>query len=551
MKTFTKKTLSVVLAMLMALSTLTVGAFSAFAAEKEYNWNAYSAPVVANIADTTATTEPGRYVFTPSATGLYAIKLSAVPYGVNKTINDMGDSYVDVYVQNEKKPNTLGEEFTTVGDGYATSVYSVVTNGTFKTIEDYENVEIQVPAGNTLISRNEAYVPGITVVPLSAGETYQFVVKTGDNTTSTFSIEATDFYYSYTSYTAELEYNSRVKTTGRYDSEKDEYIYEYNVESLDAPIARTYTVGIGVSVRGYDGSSTTVAIPETIDGMPVKSVSMSNTGDAFRKNITSITLPNGVEKISSMNGMTKLSSINIPASLKEIEEECFYGDIAIKGEIFIPETVKTVGSWAFYNTGITRVTVADKETEIGNRAFGFADVLNEATPNPRDTVAKAVEDFTVIAPADSLAAKYAVNNGFATYDPANCTIGNHPFKVTSTPATLFAAGREESVCPCCGATSKKTLKKKTFKISKLKGAKKAFTVKVGKQAVKGFVVEYSTSKKFTKKTTKSVTVNGTSVSKKIKGLKKGKYFVRVRAFNKVNGKKVYSKYTAVKSVKVK
>lgn len=445
----------------------------------------------------------------------------------------------------------MGEEYATVGDGYTTSVFSVVTNGTYNTISGFKDKNITVPAGGTLLAEDESYVPGIDVIRLSAGETYQFVVKTGINTTSTFSIEATDFDYGYTTYSAEVEINSKVVSEWVVDPTTGDEVLQYKVVLLDAPHKVERSVGVGVSVYGYDGTSTTVAVPATIDGKAVKKVSMDNTNFGLRKNITAISIPDSVEYIEGMDGMTKLSSVNIPASLKEIGYGCFDGDIALKGEIVLPKTVEYIDSYAFYNTGITRVVVNDNETEIGYRAFGFADVLNDATPDPTDTMAKASDNFVVIAPAASKAAKYAVNNGLTTYDPINCTIGNHPFKVTSTPATLFAAGREESVCPCCGATSKKTLKKKTFKISKLKGAKKAFTVKVGKQAVKGFVVEYSTSKKFTKKTTKSVTVNGTSVSKKIKGLKKGKYFVRVRAFNKVNGKKVYSKYTAVKSVKVK
>lgn len=551
MKTFTKKTLSVVLAMLMALSTLTVGAFSAFAEEKkEIAWTPYAAPVTTTVADKAADS-PVYLTFTPAVSGFYAVKLSAVPFGANKTRDDMGYSYVDVYRQNEKKPNALDYDLTTVDGGYTTPVYSVVTNGTYNTINGFEDKNITVPAGSTLLAENDAYIPGVDVIKLSAGETYQFVVTTGVNSTSTFSIEATDFDYGYTTYLAEMEINSKVVSEWVSDPVTNDKTLQYKVVLLDAPQKVEECVGVGVSVYGYDGTSTTVAVPATIDGMAVKNVSMNSTNFGLRKNITAISIPDSVEYIDGMDEMTKLSSINIPASLKEIVYGCFNGDIALKGEIVLPKDVENVGSYAFFNTGITRVVVNDNETNLGYKAFGFADVLNEDTPDPTDTMEKASEDFVVIAPAASMAAKYAANNGFATYDPINCAIGNHPFKVTTTTATLFAAGSEESVCPCCGVASKKALKKKTFKISTLKGAKKAFTVKVGKQAVKGFVVEYSTSKKFTKKTTKSVTVNGTSVNKKIAGLKKGKYFVRVRAFDTVNGKKVYSKYTAVKSVKVK
>ena len=71
--------------------------------------------------------------------------------------------------------------------------------------------------------------------------------------------------------------------------------------------------------------------------------------------------------------------------------------------------------------------------------------------------------------------------------------------------------------------------------------------------IKGYQVQYSTSKKFTKKTTKAVKVaTKKGLNKTVKGLKSGKkYYVRVRAY-KMNGKKtVYSAWTAKKSVKVK
>ena len=65
-------------------------------------------------------------------------------------------------------------------------------------------------------------------------------------------------------------------------------------------------------------------------------------------------------------------------------------------------------------------------------------------------------------------------------------------------------------------------------------------------------VQYSTSKKFTKKTTKTVKVKKSSKKTTIKKQKKGKkYFVRVRTYKIVNGKKIYSDWSTVKNVKVK
>ena len=70
--------------------------------------------------------------------------------------------------------------------------------------------------------------------------------------------------------------------------------------------------------------------------------------------------------------------------------------------------------------------------------------------------------------------------------------------------------------------------------------------------ISGYEVQYSTSKKFTKKTTKTVKVKKSSKKTTIKKLKKGKkYYVRVRTYKTVNGKKIYSGWSTVKNVKVK
>lgn len=86
--------------------------------------------------------------------------------------------------------------------------------------------------------------------------------------------------------------------------------------------------------------------------------------------------------------------------------------------------------------------------------------------------------------------------------------------------------------------------------------KKKLTVKWNNNVsnATGYEVQYSTSKKFTKKTTKTVTVKGKkSKSKTISKLKSKKtYYVRVRAYkNQGDGERFYGKWSSVKTVKVK
>ena len=91
------------------------------------------------------------------------------------------------------------------------------------------------------------------------------------------------------------------------------------------------------------------------------------------------------------------------------------------------------------------------------------------------------------------------------------------------------------------------------KITKTKGAKKKLTVnwkKISKAT--GYQVQVATDKKFTKNK-KSVTISkNKTISTTIKKLKgKKKYYIRVRTYRKVAGKKVYSSWSSVKNVKTK
>ena len=100
------------------------------------------------------------------------------------------------------------------------------------------------------------------------------------------------------------------------------------------------------------------------------------------------------------------------------------------------------------------------------------------------------------------------------------------------------------------STSKKPAK---VTINKPQSKKKAVVVtwKPAKN-VTGYEIQVATDKKF-KKNKKSVKVNKKKAKKKtVKNLKKNKkYYVRVRSYKIVNGKKVYGKWSKVKAVKTK
>ena len=116
-----------------------------------------------------------------------------------------------------------------------------------------------------------------------------------------------------------------------------------------------------------------------------------------------------------------------------------------------------------------------------------------------------------------------------------------PTQPTTTPTTAAKA------------VAKPVSKPKSAKIKKLKSAKKAVSVQWKKvSGVKGYQIQVATDKKF-KKNKKTVTVKKQKTTKTtIKKLKaKKKYYVRIRTYKTVNGKKIYSSWSKVKTVKTK
>mgnify|MGYP004500379903 CR=1 FL=1 len=126
-------------------------------------------------------------------------------------------------------------------------------------------------------------------------------------------------------------------------------------------------------------------------------------------------------------------------------------------------------------------------------------------------------------------------------------VATKPSESATTPSTTQPTTKPSTT------KNTETVKPKKTSIKKLSKGKKKFTVTWAKvSGVKGYQIQYSTDKKF-KKNNKSVTVTKQKTTKAtVKKLKsKKKYYVRVRTYKTVNGKKVYSSWSKVKSVKTK
>ena len=125
---------------------------------------------------------------------------------------------------------------------------------------------------------------------------------------------------------------------------------------------------------------------------------------AFREceSLTSIVIPEGVyfddtafhrctrlETVVIMNGVTRigkdafsscssLCNVTIPDSVTELWQSAFRDNLALK-TIHLPEKVSFIGQEAFYNCGLTSVTIHKAITRIGDEAFRECNYLNAIT----------------------------------------------------------------------------------------------------------------------------------------------------------------------------
>ena len=541
---FAKKTMSFALASVMVASSLLTGT-SALAAEKKVitPMTGTSQAIVATVKDNQVNGN-SYYSFTPATTGYYAVTLASKPiykstdgtYSANYTT---GAERVDqANVSISKSYNATTNEFSeNVAYVSAPQSYSI----------DWTQAESSEPV------ETKGYYDALETVELTGGHTYYISAYTRSNSNW---VNGSENYITGRATLTITPSDWNVNVYNKTVSKKS--FNSYGDRDITTPVASVSYVGAAKDVVVPNFVNNTIPVEnfngsynEKITSLTLSPNVKSVDGLSDIKTLASVNLAN-VEKIESeaFSGCSALNNVVIPASVKTIGSSAFSGCSALSSVAF-NEGVKKIGSYAFYNTALKAAVLPASVVSIGDHAFGYVENFNTNTVDPYDTTDVLADGF-VMGGKSVEAANYAAINGIAYYDMTNgCP---HAYVVTTVPATVFAKGKKISTCPLCGNTITKSIKKKTFKISSLKAAKKALTVKAAAQAeMKGYQVQYSTSKKFTKKTTKTVKVaTKKKLNKKIKGLKSGKkYYVRVRAY-KMNGKKtVYSAWTAKKSVKVK
>lgn len=244
---------------------------------------------------------------------------------------------------------------------------------------------------------------------------------------------------------------------------------------------------------------------------------------------------NGLDTLSICNYYGSISSVSIPSKIDGynvtgISSYAFDNDNNNIKNVVIPNSIKTIGTKAFLNCpNLKTVNIPNTVTDIGEYAFGFKSIYDEATD---ETKYIKIDGFKIICNPNTAAARYAYAYGISTQLP-----------VTPNPTTKTKTAPKKQT---------KTDVKKPAKVTKvkLKAKKKKLNVSWKKVSeANGYQVRSATNKKFTKNKKTANTKKNKVTLKKLKSKKK--YFVKVRAYKTVNGKKVYGKWSKTVCKKVK
>ena len=322
-------------------------------------------------------------------------------------------------------------------------------------------------------------------------------------------------------------------------------------------------------------------------------------GGAFQDctSLKSIILPEGLKTVDGwlFYGCSNLSKVVIPASVDRIFFRAF--ESTAISDCIIPDEVTLIDVATFEGcTKLKNITIPSKVTSILEHAFsGCRSLEYVVIPDSVINIGKeAFADCTslkqFVCADDSYAAKWADKNGIKHSDHINKdpisideasidTIPDQVYTGQSIKPTLtvtykkdgLVEGKDYSVkwknnknpgkatITITGIDPNTGTKTATFKIlpkpvelSSLKAGKKSLTAKWKKGSkIDGYEIQYSLKSNF--KSAKKIEISGAGTKKaEINGLKKKKiYYVRIRTYKEVGGKKYYSEWSEAMKEKTK
>lgn len=324
--------------------------------------------------------------------------------------------------------------------------------------------------------------------------------------------------------------------------EQNCFSYSTNLKKISIPNS-VKTIGSGAF---YNTGIINLVIPDSVN-------LIENHAFSECKNLKTVKIGNGVTNIECFYGCDKLESIELGNSVEYISNNIQDGISENLKTIVLPKSLKQIGSNIFKNCyNLKDVYYSGNENDwdklqigSGNDGLFIAQIHYNSSPSNQPDVtpnpgASTGSGSTAPAPTPG----GSTGGGGGGFAPAPTPEDTDKKDEEKKPETK----------PAQPTTPTDTTKKPaSVKVNKTLAKKKALVVYWNKIAdASGYQIQVATDKKF-KKNKKTITVAKQNASNKtVKKLKaKKKYFVRVGAYKIVDGKKVYGKWSKIKSVKTK
>lgn len=300
------------------------------------------------------------------------------------------------------------------------------------------------------------------------------------------------------------------------------------------------------------------------------------------KNLRSISFPSRLTSLekSAFEGCTSLTDVVVPGNIKYVKKSAF-AECDNLINVTLKEGVEYIGEFAFSGCeNLTKVVIPKSVTEIGRasltnwtpsymKIYGYTGTAAEkyAKENKLSFVS-----MGTVAPQKITLNKTSVKmtaGATATLKATISPAGVANKKITwsssnSSVATVSSSGKVTSRTPGKAVITARTSNGKTAKctvnvvpkgtpITKLQ-SQRSHWLNIQWRAnpkADGYQIQYGTSSNM--KGAKYAVINNRGIrSYTRKDVKSGaKYYVRVRTFNVVNGKRIYSNWSGIKSMRVK
>jgi len=381
---------------------------------------------------------------------------------------------------------------------------------------DYEAVF----SNNTYIGDASVTITGIGDYKGTVTKTFKIVGRAEDEITH-FTVEHEpigEYTYSGEAFTPAITSVSAVgKGTSEVvplvEGEDYEVLYENNTNAGTGQI-------VVCGLNYYMGAKT---IPFTINKAPQTITAKAKASTIFVGKSTGITVSGAKEGVTYKSSDTKIATVTTKGVVKGVKS----GTVKI--------TVTTPGKNYVKNTKTVTIKVVPASTTsltAANQATGVKLTWKKIT---------GVTGYKVYRGSTLLKKITSASTVTYTDTKANTNGTKYTFKVVPYISTV-------------DGTAKSVI---TYRVSRpaissaTNSAAGKATVKWGKNSkATGYEIWYSTSSSFSTKKTATVTKN-TTVSKTLSSLTKGKtYYVKIRSYKTVSGKKYYSAWSVVKTVKI-